>query len=385
MTISFLHYGWPNRNNWKYTSSDCSTSGGPIINTFENATELAIKILDSHSGRWRNLHITAVANIFERFSAYTQPNQLVNIYLKVFNDLSLQVDPQPPQVPNFMMSSEFNPTQLMLIDFPLTSVNIFWGNITHLTLRNISAEEGIDILQRAPTLEYYDISLCQSSDTIFREPSLHSRLHSLKLTNYVEGFLEAITHPSLEECTQYIRDIDPLLVAVMVSLLNRSGCCLKALNLNYVPDDVESLITLLQAIPSLERINLSFDFGFVPSPMMDEILIRIFYPPPGSEDPATNSFLPCLQSMPHCRSPDYGDPFSWDRIPQLYHLGHRRLRTLGSTAYGYQSPINHETALQLLQLADEGVDFEIIDEKMGGDYMRLAKFWLREPWLDHLE
>jgi len=379
LTISFLHFGWPHRRDiWGeiLSEDDISDSDGPVVkvnnvNTLKVATRLAIKVLNSYSGRWQNLHITAVADIFEHFYRDVQPNQPVNLCLRVFNPSQQQ----PP--PNFMMESKFTPTQLLLIAFPLTSVNICWDGITHLTLRDISiySQEGIDVLQRAPRLEYYDISILQQSEVVFGKHILHPRLRSLKLANYIEDFLEAVTLPSLEEWTQRLNGVR--VPVAILSLLEKSGCHLKVLNLMHVPDDPEGLNTLLQAIPSLEHIELSFESGFNASPMMDDILTRIFNPPSDNEDPAPDSLLPCLQSM-HCMSTsiEEDEPFSWDRIPQLYRQSRRQSLALKSTAY--QSGITRETGFQLLQLTDEGVDLQVIDGAFGGDLLALFRIWRHE-------
>jgi len=84
------------------------------------------KILNSHSRRWRILNLIAAARTFRRFSGFIQPNQFV--------DLSL------------------------VLDSPLTSINVRWDNITHLTHLSISTAECIDVLRRAPGLEYLSIS-----------------------------------------------------------------------------------------------------------------------------------------------------------------------------------------------------------------------------------
>jgi hypothetical protein len=72
-----------------------------------------------------------------------------------------------------MMESEFAPTHLMLGNFFLTSINIRWDNITHITLRDINAEAYLDVLERATGLEYYNISI--HSRCKIRMPILHPR------------------------------------------------------------------------------------------------------------------------------------------------------------------------------------------------------------------
>jgi len=371
LTISFLHSGWDHATNdlrktSSETSSENDSSDGPVVeaNRLKVVTGLAIGVLNSYSSRWRNLHITAVIDIFQQFYGDIQPNQLVNLSLQIFGSSPRWL------LPNFMMESKFAPTQLMLIGFPLVSVNICWDSITHLTLHiyNITSEDAIDFLERAPRLEYYEISIVPWELT-FGKHVLHPLLRSLKITDhYAEDFLNAITLPSLEEWTQALAGAYRP-VQTMLYLLERSGCHLKVLNLTQVPDysdpdyseDFGGLDVLFEAIPSLEHIKLSFKFtsstGF-----MDHVLTRIFHPP---ENPTSASFLPCLQSM-HCISPD-NSPFSWDHIPELYCQSHRQSLALKSTS---QFPhITDETALQLLQLADDGVDLQIFDSYRGEELL----------------
>ena len=128
--------------------------------TMEVAIGLIIEILNSHSRKWQILKLMATADTFGRFSGSIRPNQLVG--------LGLQLACQSPQPPNFMMESELTPTHLAL-DFPLS--NICWVNITHLTLSYISTDECIDVLRRAPSLEYYEIFIYRPCQVSFRSPS----------------------------------------------------------------------------------------------------------------------------------------------------------------------------------------------------------------------
>ena len=184
----------------------------------------------------------------------------------------------PMSAPKFVMESELNPTRLKLTEFPLTSINIRWGNVTHATFCQITIDEGLDFLRRAPSLEYYRVSMYEpqeNEDIGFINPILHPRLHSLDLsTDCLQHVLEVINVPSLEEWTQD-RGGEPR-VAAMLSLLKRSGCCLKILNLDGLPPPAEDIETLLQATPSLERIQLSSSWLFGNRTTIDAILTRIF-------------------------------------------------------------------------------------------------------------
>ena len=138
---------------------------GDYDDTVAVANGLIVEILNLHSHRWRILNLTTTAPAFRRFSGSIQPNQLVGLGLEVAYQSS---DPSPPK---FLIESELTPTHLML-DFPLTSVNVRWDNITHVTIPFISAKESINILRRASSLEYYDIHIYQPSEVSFRKPIL---------------------------------------------------------------------------------------------------------------------------------------------------------------------------------------------------------------------
>jgi hypothetical protein len=338
--------------------------------TVEVAIGLIIEILNLHSRRWKILKLTVTTtDTFRRFSGSIQPNQLVG--------LGLWFTHQSSQLAAFMMESELTPTHIAL-NFHLIRVNLRWDKITHLTAKyNSTIDECIDVLRRAPSLEYYEFSIYRPCGVSSRKSILHPRLRSLQLSTHcdIEGILGVVNLPSLEEWTHNIRN-GTLPVAAMLSLFKRSGCKLKVLHLTNLSLDSKGLNTLLQAIPSLERIWLSFASSLRVRTMMHGILARIFCSPPGGsnisgEDPASDSFLPRLQFMECTTISEAFAPFSWDHIPPLYRQGHRRSLTL--SAFVYKLDIDDATALQLLQLADEGLDFQIFDlsrDRLNRDFFK---------------
>jgi hypothetical protein len=208
-----------------------------------------------------------------------------------------------------------------------------------------------------------------------REPShdnleifIHSRLRTLDTSDGTMRFLNGINLPSLEEWTQDA-ELDSLLVTAMVSLVKRSNCCLKILKLHNILVGQNDLSILLEAMPSLERLQICFH----PSARnrnhaMDDVLVRIFCSLPVKStipaDAIRETFLPRLQFM-ECISTS--TRFPWDRVPQLYRHGHRRSLTLKSPTEG--SRISNETAMTLLKLVDEGAKFQILDTFNGGDFL----------------
>jgi hypothetical protein len=360
----FFHHSWCSEESEDSPSFD-DISDESTAETLASATDLVIEIINLHSGRWRNLHLDVGADIPERLCGSTQPNQLLF--------LDLGTDGGRPPTPKFVMKSKPFPTQLVLINFPPTTIDIGWDNITRAILCDLTADECLEVLQRAPLLKY-----CQAQLLIHPtdEPGttiLHRRLRSLNSSCSGTRFLEAINVPSLKEWTHSAQSVLPLPVAAMVSLLKRSGCCLKILNLQHISPPRDDLSLLFEAMPSLERLKLDFWSVKNADGVMDNTLARIFNSPSGnstypSEDASCEYFLPCIQFV-ECTTYCGAALFSWNHIPQLYRQGHRRSLMLKSAAK--ESHISDEIALELLKLTDEGVDLQILDttRRAGGDFL----------------
>ena len=76
--------------------------------------------------------------------------------------------------------------------------------------------------------------------------------------------------------------------------------------------------------------------------------------------------IPRLQFV-ECNAVGRNAPLSWDCIPRLYRQGHRQSLALKTIVN--KSDINEETVLQLLQLADEGLNLQIFDISIGGYFL----------------
>jgi len=227
-------------------------------------------------------------------------------------------------------------------------------------------------------------TVMDATSSILAVIAIHShRLRDLRLNAGIDifeclsGSMESHQLSNLDLTANTYLDRRPTPVAAMLSLFERSGCFLKVLTLDSdgIPPPAKGLEDLLQTMLSLERLCLVFSLRWwnEDTALLDDILIRIFHTMPGngavSPKGATQKpFLPHLQVM-DCRSYN-NEPvalFSWDRIPQHYRQGKRRSLTLKSAAL--KGHITDETALQLLQLVDEGVDLQIVDEERGSDFL----------------
>ena len=327
---------------------------------FNDTINRIIEVLNLHSGRWRNLYLEIVpgSDILERLSGSMHPTQLFGLELVVFGRRS------PTQ--NFMMKSKPFPTFLALHNFSPTSIDIGWDNITHVNLSHLDASECVEVLRRAPAVEYFNrsdfIRRSDDSPVNVNAFTVHPRVRSLDLSINAAKFLDMITVPALEEWTHFPEGRLP--VNAMVSLIKRSGCCLKIMNLENISSRSQNLPTLFEAMPSLERLQIEFRTRNV-NDVMDDILVRIFRSPPDKSaipaDASHHMLLPRLQFM-ECKT-----PFSWDRIPQLYRQGHRHSLMLKSSTN--RSQTGDETAMGLLELVDEGAKFLISDNVEGGDFL----------------
>jgi hypothetical protein len=327
---------------------------------FNDAINRIIEVLNLHSGRWRNLHLDIFpgSDILEHLSGSMHPTQLFHL------DLAVSGRRSPTQ--KFMKSKPF-PTHLTLSNFSLVSVNIGWDNITNVILSHMSTSECVEILRRAPAVEYF------MARQFIRRPddppvnanafTIHPRIRSLFLSEKPAKFMDMITTPALEEWTHFPNGRLP--VDAMVSLIKRSGCYLKKLNLHYISVRSEHLSILFQAMPSLERLQIIFESSPNVNDVVNDILVRIFRSPPDQSaipvDASHDTLLPRLQFL-ECIT-----QISWDRVPQLYRQGNRQSLTL-------KSPTNRtwtsdETAMELLKLVDEGAKFQIRDTIEGGDFL----------------
>ena len=205
-----------------------------------------------------------------------------------------------------------------------------------MTLYNVDTNKCLKLLQRAPALEYYLVAPQDDAMININTTTLYPWLHSLDFTSQETKFLEAISVPSLKEL-MYNTDSDPLPMIAMVSLLKCSGCDLKILKLKEL-QCTKNLLILLQAVPSLEHLQVNFWQDWNHDGGIDKILTQIFWSPSSAntippEETTGGSFLPCLQVI-DCQGNNWSyAPFSWECIPQLYYQGHRCSLMLKSIAY----------------------------------------------------
>ena len=165
------------------------------------------------------------------------------------------------------------PTLLAFVNLSPTLTDIGWDNITRAILCTLKTNECLEVLKRAPVLEYCPAVPLDGATVNLDTTTHHSRLRSLDLASRKTEFLEMINVPSFEE---WIQNTDgyPLPMTAMLSLLKRSRCCLKILNLQHISALPKNLSILFQEMPSLECLQLHFWYVNNADGLMDDILME---------------------------------------------------------------------------------------------------------------
>ena len=367
LTLSFNHAGYSEIPPGTSFDFYLSRAEKIRVEALKTATDLVIEVINLYWGRLENLHLNLDVDVHERISGSMQPNKITALRLAIYGDRS--------STQKFITKSKPHSNYLSLVEFPPTSIDIGWDNVTHAELGSLYFEECVEVLQRAPALEYCHIygfpEECWDDPTIdFDTVILHPRLRSLNSNHNSQDLLYVINVPSLEEWTHDMGD-EQHDCASMISLLDRSNCFLKVLNLEG--DLPEDLFTLLQATPLLESLSLTSFWKFEDTAILDDILTRMSRTTPVSlvEGAASESFLPHLRFVDCGAINDTISPFTWDIIPQLYYQGNRWSLRLKSRAH--ESHISDETALQLLRLVEEGVDLQICELETRRDLLKIFR------------
>jgi len=203
----------------------------PDPEEFDSALEPIIEVLVLHSNRWRSLCLYVDSYTLDRLSSSMHLNQLLHL------DLAVSYSPGRFSAQKVVMKSKPFPRYLRLEKFSPTSIDIGWNNVTEVNLSYLTTNECVEVLRQAPALERLHVEAFRTpgGPMVHVEASvIHPRIRSLKLpVEATRNFLNMINLPILEEWTQDAGcDTPP--VTAMVSLLQRSSCCLKILNLRYL-------------------------------------------------------------------------------------------------------------------------------------------------------
>jgi len=202
------------------------------------------------------------------------------------------------------------------------------------------------------------------------------RLRTLRLVQFppelLRSFLDALELPVLEAyCTQG----GDIAADNVISLLNRSGVCLKQLELIMHSPYTENVKKLLDAVPCLQCLCLNL-FYTNDASIVHELFEYLSLSPPILVDNVPG-FLPNLQSLTIFA---WGMSL-WASIPRLFSWPHRKLLRLEVNEMYHVTRIDSDTLHRILSLVDEGINIRILEGLRKMDYLQEFKETFREAYL----
>ena len=284
-----------------------------------------VDALNQHSGRWRKASLHVDKYLLGYFRGTSPPSNLHDL------EIGLQDDDEAPTT-YFSMNSRPSPTRLTIQAFRISAFDVAWGNVTCLALKWMLPHECIKAIKLVPLLESCTLSeldlLRDGHSEVFHSQQVfkHMRLRKLFIketeVDTVIVFNQAMEFPSLEELS-YEAEGD-FAAQSLISLLNRSGLDrLKGLTLAMDSDTeeiAEGLIELLDAVPSLQKLECKFPKTF--GHTMNKFLQKLSSSPPMGPG-GSPGFLPKLQSL--TLRLDSPRTSIWRYIPRIFHWSHRKL------------------------------------------------------------
>ena len=324
-----------------------------------------ITILNKHSARWYDMHFDISAHHLHRLSGSSEGNRLHRLVLRHPFSRSGRND-----FSTFGMKSKPSPTDLTLFTVGLLFVNIAWDNLTVALVHDISADECIELIRRAPHLTTLTLQDINISSSVFPFPNtriIHPGLRSLELLGFgneavVAEILDSVCLPTLEE---WIHNRSPFLLDSMISFAGCSSSSLKIFKISIDRIDYHQVTRLLSHLSSIEFLELSTG-RLPPSEELFSLLCA---------SAESSLYLPHLQSLEFV-SEFY---FNWEYLPQIFALSrwqslrvrvriNRRLRLDG---------IEDQTVKLLLGLVDEGIDLTVVDDRYI-DLVQVYKQWVSQ-------
>ena len=317
---------------------------------------LVIDALNQHSGRWCDVEFNLTSDYLGRLCGSTPPEKI--------RELSISVDIDQHNLPlTFRMNARPSPTIFKIWGFLLEGVDVAWDNLVHLDISCTTFDGVLQVIRDAALLEMCSLSTISPPIEGFRTPGIiirHPYLRTLQLsfieeTNVFQKIINSLELPSLESWSIEAVESEENVVDIMTSLLQRSGCSLKTLNMvqDRAPA-VEDFERLLQAAPCLQ--HLSVHFYNSATPVMDNILERISESAlPQIQTGPTSGFLSDLQSLQLT-----GHELSaWACIPLIFRLPHRKLLDLYISMHFVT--IGDDVLGELVQLVGQGIKLRIYD------------------------
>ena len=306
-----------------------------------------INILNEHSARWYDIHLTVPVRHLHRFRGSSQGNMLRRLAL-------LHSYHIPSDFSTFSMKSKPSPTDLTLMTVGLAYVDIAWNNLTTASLICMRVDECVELILRAPLLEsltLHEITMPSDISLDSNKRIVHPRLHSLEFLGSkdetaVARFLDSVNLPSLEK---WIHNRSSFPLNNVLSFIEHISSGLKRFKI-ISPNATDLCITgVFPHLSSLEFLELRTDQYNTTDELLDLLCHGV-----SDESPL---FLPCLQSL----EIDCGPSVTWKYLPRVFASSRwRSLRVKVDIKRYHWNEIKDEAAKPLLELVDKGFDFSIV-------------------------
>jgi len=319
-----------------------------------------IDALNQHSGRWCDVKFNLPSDYVARLCGSSPPEYLRELSISSDNkdetDLPL----------SFKMNARPNPMKFKIWGFLLEGVDVAWANLVHLDLKWTTFDGVLQVIRDAPLLEICSLSFISPPIDDFRIPEItirHPYLRTLELvlfeqTGVFHQLINSLELPSLESWSvEFVELQESMVLGVMTSFLERSGCRLKSLNMKQErAPAVEDFERFLQAVPYIQHLRVACPPPYDRSltPVMDNILERISVSPP-IQTSHTAGFLSDLQSLQLSGR----ELNAWTCIPLIFRLPHRKLLRVNIDMYSVT--IGDDILEELVQLVDQGIELDIYD------------------------
>ncbi|KIM46687.1 hypothetical protein M413DRAFT_23058 [Hebeloma cylindrosporum] len=322
-----------------------------------------IDVVNQHSGRWHKLFLRLPAAFLPRFCGTSPPSNLCDLSV-------IRGDDVDNVTPAFRMLSRPSPTHFTIWCYPVSAFDIAWDNLTFLKLTLTIFDGCMEVIQKAPLLEFCWIEIYEGPNEFppFPKKTGHVRhrcLRTLTLSRLsfeaLRDILDMLELPSLETYCCHSPSGD-FAVDNVISLLNRSGIQLKQLTLGLHDAVMEDIKKLLPAVPCLQR----FYFDYCPWP--DELTFGmhgLFDALSSSPPSPVERLLPDLQSLTII----YRRLSHWGCVILLdwRHYG------LSTRDIEYEIKIDDDTLRKISRLVNEGVHIRICAGWNGEDFLQKSK------------
>ena len=257
-----------------------------------------------------------------------------------------------------LAGGDSSPTHVSFREINYRAISIRWDNVTSLEAPKLLNYDALQILQLAPNLQVFKLSVVLSSRT--EDPAklpqvTHRSLQMLSLTwDATLKFLDFITCPAMNELSYHLPSNS---VQSLLNFLGRSACVLKKISLESLGAiDSQKLLSVLWSTPSLTHLSLG-------------------------KCGVPTEFLPCFaktEFLPHLSSFSYStyfDKFHWSDLLSLVSTRSRPtaatppqtnfVRPLSQITVAfldcpldYYRSIDYATLAQILELTRDGIEVE---------------------------